>query len=59
LPHDEAAVLHKQCLQRKGKVVGSSSSLVKKAKQARVVKEEAMEPDMQVSGGDAIGRAVL
>jgi hypothetical protein len=31
----------------------------KKKKKARILKEEAVDPDMAASGGDGIGRAML
>ena len=64
LPHDEAEKLYKKVLKRKkgGGAVASTSSApapVKKKKKAKVIKEEGYDPDMQSSGAEAVGSAVI
>ena len=65
LPREEAERYHRICLQRKGKLKASGAASPSPAPKAakkpkpRVVKEELDLPDMQVSGGDAIGQAIL
>ncbi|GKY95094.1 hypothetical protein MPSEU_000473400 [Mayamaea pseudoterrestris] len=59
---DEAEKVYNICLKRKGKlkVLSSPSPPPKKKKtKAKVIKEETDGPDLQVSGGDGIGRVVL
>jgi hypothetical protein len=70
LPFDEAEKLNKRVTDRKRKIrlaggavappVGSSSSQQKpKKKKAKIMKEQAVDPDVAVSNGDGIGRASL
>lgn len=65
LPHDEAERVYQLVLERKRKggssiaVSSSSTPKKKKKKKPTIVKDEGVDPDMQVSGGDAIGKAVL
>ncbi|CAB9513565.1 expressed unknown protein [Seminavis robusta] len=67
LPEDEAQKYYKKVLKRKGKGASasaassskSSSAPAKKKKKAKVVKEEGADPDMQVSGAQAVGRSVI
>ena len=59
----EAEQLYKKILKRKGKSPGaavSSPTPVKKKKNpVKVIGDEGVDPDMQLSSGDGIGRAVL
>jgi hypothetical protein len=64
LPHDEAERLFEKVTKRKRKQrlgggAASPSPVKKKKKKAKVLKEEAVDPEMQVSSGEAIGRASL
>jgi hypothetical protein len=66
LPHDEAERLHKKVTDRKRQMrLGGGSAATSPARKTsvkakkRVIKEERFEPDLQVSGGDGIGTAVL
>lgn len=69
LPHDEAERLFDIVSERKkniringgmsSPVSSKKSSQMKKTKKARVMKDEGFDPDMQISSGDAIGRASL
>jgi hypothetical protein len=55
--------LYKKILKRKGKTPGASvsspSPAKKKKPKARILEDEGVDPDMQVSSGDGIGRTVL
>ena len=62
LPYEEAAKLYKRLLKRKKG--GSAAAAVdvapvKKKKKPKIIKEEGGDPDMQISGDSAVGRAVL
>lgn len=65
LPHDEAERLNKIVSERKkhkrlnGGTASPMKSPAKKKKKTKIVKDEAINPDMQVSGGDGIGTAIL
>jgi len=62
LSEQEATKVHKKVLERKRRQKGLSNSPVKqpkKKKKASMVKEESVDPELQISGGDAVGRAVL
>jgi hypothetical protein len=62
LPEKEAEQLYKKILKRKGKSPGasvSSPSPVKTKKKKTKILEDDVEPDMQVSSGDGIGRVAL
>jgi co-chaperonin GroES (HSP10) len=64
LPDDEAEKLNKVVVSRKKNQrlsggVASPSPAKKKKKKAKVIKEEAVDPDMQTSGADRVGSAVL
>jgi hypothetical protein len=62
LPLDEAEKINQICLQRKGKlktVSSPSPAPKKKPKTVKRIKEETDGPDLQTSGGDAIGQVVL
>lgn len=63
LPHSDAKRLFKVVTERKKNmrlgIASSPSPKKKKAKKAKVLKEEAHDPDMAASGGDGIGRATL
>lgn len=63
LPEPEAERLYKMILKRKGKSMPSAASpappMAKKKRKPKLMDDEGFDPDMQVSSGDAIGRAVL
>jgi hypothetical protein len=66
LPHDEAEKLNKRVTEHKRKVRMSGGAVAApaaaskpKKKKARVIREEAVDPDLVVSGGDGVGRASL
>jgi hypothetical protein len=67
LPEDEAEKLYKKVLKRKkggyavssSTAVSSKNSPAKKKKKPKVIKEEDADPDMQLSGAQEVGRAVL
>ena len=64
LPFEEAERINKKVVKRKQRLragggASSSSPALKKKKKVKVVREDGVDPDMQVSGGDGIGRAVL
>jgi hypothetical protein len=71
LPYDEAEKLNKRVTEHKRKVrmaggavaavaaPAASSSSKPKKKKARVLREEAVDPDLVASGGDGVGRASL
>ena len=62
LPEPEAERLYKLILKRKGKSMPSAASpapMAKKKRKPKLMDDEGFDPDMQVSSGDAIGRAVL
>lgn len=63
LPHDEAARLFKVVTARKKKLRLSGGAVAaspkKKRSKPKLVKEEAADPDMQISGAERVGSAVL
>jgi hypothetical protein len=63
LPEKEAEELYKKILKRKGKSPGasvSSPSPVKaRKKKSKILEDDGVDPDMQVSSGDGIGRVIL
>jgi hypothetical protein len=69
LPFDEAEKLNKRVTDRKRKIrlaggavappIGSSPQQKPKKKKAKVMKEQAADPDLVGSTGDGIGRASL
>jgi hypothetical protein len=63
LPEQEAEQLYKKILKRKGKgpgaAVSSPTPVKKKKKPVKVIGDEGVDPDMQLSSGEGIGRAVL
>ena len=65
LPVDEAEKIYKKVLKRKRGGGGAASSPApssaakKKKKKAKLLADDAVDPDMQISKGEAVGRAVL
>jgi len=62
LPDEEAEKLNKVLIKRKKEMrggVASPSPAKKKKTKARVIKEEVDDVDMQVSGADRVGSAVI
>ncbi len=66
LPHDEAEKLNKKVTEHKrkirmsgGAVAAPAAASKPKKKKARVMREEAVDPDLVASGSDGIGRASL
>ena len=62
LSHEKAKKLFKIITERKRSIkagggAASPRPVQKKQKRARIVKEEAVDPDMQISSGDGIGTA--
>jgi hypothetical protein len=67
LPHDEAEKLNKKVTEHKRKIRMAGGAVAAppvaaskpKKKKARVMREEAIDPDLVASGGDGVGRASL
>ena len=66
LPHKKAAKLHAIVLERKKQqrvggmsTPGSGSTSAPKKKKAKIVKEEAVDTDLQLPGGEGIASANL
>ena len=62
MPEQEAEQLYKKVLKRKGKSPGAVSSpnpVKKKKKPVKVIGDDGVDPDMQISSGDGIGRMIL
>ena len=63
LSSKEAEKVHKKVVERKRKQKGGMSTSPVKPKKTKkkstMVKEESVDPDLQISGGDAVGRAIL
>jgi exonuclease III len=59
LPDEEAEKLHKKVASRKKKGVSSPALVTKKKKKAKIMKEEDDDMDMQASGAERVGSAVI
>jgi hypothetical protein len=61
LPDEEAEKLNKKLVSRKKTIRGgvSSPAPAKKKKKARVIQEDADDMDLQASGADRVGSAVI